>query len=159
MSITAANYARWRKSPLGAVTEDLEQRAVFSLSGDPGGLRVLDVGCGEGAYAVRASRAGADVVGLDRSRSMLEAARARATSAGAVVTWGQGDAGALPFRGASVDLVLAVTALCLVSEPLVALNEMSRVLRPGGVPRRTRSSVHCSESRKRVRRLAARRCE
>ena len=64
---------------------------------------------------------------------MLEAARARATSAGAVVAWCQGDARALPFRNASVDLVLAVTALCLVSESLVALNEMSRVLRPGGV--------------------------
>jgi SAM-dependent methyltransferase len=64
---------------------------------------------------------------------MLEAARARSISAGAVVTWCQGDARALPFRDASVDLVLAVTTLCLVSEPLVALNEMSRVLRPGGV--------------------------
>jgi ubiquinone/menaquinone biosynthesis C-methylase UbiE len=133
MSVTPAVYTRWRESALGALTEDLEKRAVFSLVGDPGGLRVLDVGCGDGAYAVRASREGADVVGLDRSQSMLEAARARATSAGAVVAWCQGDASALPFRDASFDLVLAVTALCLVSEPLVALNEMSRVLRPGGV--------------------------
>jgi ubiquinone/menaquinone biosynthesis C-methylase UbiE len=131
--MTPAAYARWRKSTLGAVTEHLEQETVFSLVGDPGGLRVLDVGCGDGAYAIRASREGADVVGLDRSQSMLEAARARAVSADAVVTWCQGDARALPFRDASVDLVLGVTALCLVSEPLVALNEMSRVLRPGGV--------------------------
>jgi ubiquinone/menaquinone biosynthesis C-methylase UbiE len=133
MSLTPAVYTRWRESALGALTEDLEKRAVFSLVGDPGGLRVLDVGCGDGEYAARASREGADVVGLDRSQPMLEAARAMATSARADVTWCQGDARALPFRDASFDLVLAVTALCLVSEPVVALNEMSRVLRPGGV--------------------------
>jgi ubiquinone/menaquinone biosynthesis C-methylase UbiE len=133
MSLTPAAYARWRQSALGALTEELEQRAVFSLVGDPRGLRVLDVGCGDGAYAIRAAREGVEVFGLDQSRPMLEAARARATSAGAVVTWCQADARALPFRDASVDLVLAVTALCLASEPLVALNEMSRVLRPGGV--------------------------
>jgi len=132
MSLTPTAYARWRQSALGALTEELEQRAVFSLVGDPGGLRVLDVGCGDGAYAVRASREGADVVGLDRSQFMLQAARARAASAGAVVTWCQAQAEALPFREGTFDVVLAVTALCLVSEPLVALNEMSRVLRPGG---------------------------
>ncbi len=133
MSLTPAAYARWRQSTLGALTEYLEQESIFSLIGDPGGLRVLDAGCGDGAHATRAAREGADVVGLDRSQSMLEAARARGPSAGAVVTWCQGDARALPFRDASFDLVLAVTALCFVSEPLVALKEMSRVLRPGGV--------------------------
>jgi ubiquinone/menaquinone biosynthesis C-methylase UbiE len=133
MSITPTAYARWRKSTLGALTEHLEQESVFSLVGDSGGLRVLDVGCGDGAYAVRASREGADAVGLDRSRSMLEAARARAASSGVVVRWCQGQAQALPFRDASFDLVLAVTALCLIREPLVALKEISRVLRPRGV--------------------------
>jgi ubiquinone/menaquinone biosynthesis C-methylase UbiE len=64
---------------------------------------------------------------------MLEAARARATSSGVVVRWCRGQAQALPFRDASFDLVLAVTALCWILEPLVAFNEMSRVLRPGGV--------------------------
>jgi ubiquinone/menaquinone biosynthesis C-methylase UbiE len=131
--VTLAAYAKWRRSTLGALTEHLEQENIFSLAGDAGGLKVLDVGCGDGVYSVRASREGADVVGLDHSRSMLEAARARAASAGAVVTWCQGDAMALPFRDASVDMVLAVTALCLISEPLAALNEMNRVLRPGGV--------------------------
>lgn len=133
MSITPAAYARWRKSTLGALTEHLEQESIFSLVGDPGGLRVLDVGCGDGAYAVRASREGAEVVGLDRSRPMLEAARARATSSGVVVKWCRAQAQALPFHDASFDLVLAVTALCWIPEPLVALNEMSRVLRRGGV--------------------------
>ena len=133
MSLTPAAYARWRQSALGALTEDLEQRAVFSLVGDPSGLRVLDVGCGDGTYAIRAARAGAEVVGLDRSRPMLEAARPRAASSGVVVIWCQGQAQALPLRDATFDLVLAVTALCLIAEPLAALKEISRVLRPRGV--------------------------
>ncbi|MBZ5499340.1 MAG: methyltransferase domain-containing protein [Acidobacteriia bacterium] len=63
---------------------------------------------------------------------MLEAARTRAISSGACVRWCQGAAQSLPFRDASFDLVLAVTALCWITEPVVALKEMNRVLRPGG---------------------------
>jgi len=80
MNIPPETYARWRESALGTFTAKLEQRAVFSLVGDPSGLRVLDVGCGDGVYAVEVSRRGGKVFGLDRSLSMLEAARTRAIS-------------------------------------------------------------------------------
>jgi len=43
MNITPEIYARWRESALGTLTERLEQRAIFSLAGDPSGLRVLDM--------------------------------------------------------------------------------------------------------------------
>jgi ubiquinone/menaquinone biosynthesis C-methylase UbiE len=132
MNITPETYARWRESALGTLTDQLEQRAVFSLVGDPSGLRVLDVGCGDGVYAVAVSQKGGNVSGLDRSLPMLEAARARAISSGACVRWCQGAAQSLPFLDASFDLVLAVTALCWIPEPVVALKEMNRVLRPGG---------------------------
>lgn len=132
MNITPETYTRWRESALGNLTEQLEQRAIFSLVGDPSGLRVLDVGCGDGAYAIEVSRRGGKVVGLDRSLSMLEAARTRAASAGAAIGFCQGDAQSLPFRDAAFDLVLAVTALCWIPEPIVTLREMNRVLRPGG---------------------------
>ena len=133
MNITPETYARWRESALGKLTEQFEQKAVFSLVGDLRGLRVLDVGCGDGAYSVAVSRSGGDVVGLDQSLPMLEASRTRAASLRAVVRLCQGVAQSLPFRDASFDLVLAVTALCWIPEPLVALREMNRVVRPGGV--------------------------
>jgi len=133
MNITPETYARWRESALGTLTEQLEQRAIFSLAGDPSGLRVLDVGCGDGVYAVEVSQRGGKVFGLDRSLPMLEAARTRAISAGACVGWCQGAAQSLPFRDTSFDLVLAVTALCWIPEPVLVLREMNRVLRPGGV--------------------------
>jgi len=132
MNITPETYVRWRESALGTLTEQLEQRAIFSLAGDPSGLRVLDIGCGDGAYAIEASQRGGKVFGLDRSHPMLEAARTRAASAGAGFRWCQGAAQSLPFRDDSFDLVLAVTALCWIREPVVALKEMNRVLRPGG---------------------------
>ena len=132
MTITPETYARWRESALGNLTEQLEQRTIFSLVGDPGGLRVLDVGCGDGAYAIEAAQRGGKVFGLDRSLPMLEAARTRAISSGACVRWCQGAVQSLPFRDASFDLILAVTALCWIPEPVAALKEMNRVLRPGG---------------------------
>ena len=132
MNITPETYARWRESSLGALTEQLEQRAIFSLVGDASGLRVLDVGCGDGAYAIEAAQRGGKVVGLDQSLPMLEAARMRAISSGVCASWCQGAAEALPFPDASFDLVLAVTALCWIPEPVVALKEMNRILRPGG---------------------------
>ncbi len=132
MNITPETYARWRESALGNLTEHLEQRAIYSLVGDPSGLRVLDVGCGDGAYAIEVSRRGGKVVGLDRSLPMLEAAWIRAASSGVVIRFCQGAAQSLPFRDASFDLVLAVTTLCWIHEPVIAIKEMSRVLRPGG---------------------------
>ena len=69
--------------PSAALTEQLEQRAIFSLVGDPSGLTVLDVGCGDGVYAVEVSQRGGKVFGLDRSLPMLEAARTRTISSGA----------------------------------------------------------------------------
>jgi ubiquinone/menaquinone biosynthesis C-methylase UbiE len=132
MSITPETYAQWRNSALGALTEQLAQKAAFSLVGDLSGLKVLDVGCGDGSYAMEASQRGGRVFDLDRSLPMLEAARRRATSSSAGIEWCQAAAQSLPFRDASFDLVLAVTALCWIPEPVLVLKEMNRVLRPGG---------------------------
>jgi ubiquinone/menaquinone biosynthesis C-methylase UbiE len=132
MNITPDTNARWRESALGTLTERLEQRAIFTLVGDPSGMMVLDVGCGDGVYAVEVSRRGGMVVGLDRSLPMLEAARTRAAASRAGVGWCQGVAQSLPFRDASFDLVLMVTTLCWAPEPILILREIGRVVRPGG---------------------------
>ena len=135
MDITPATYAHWRESELGSITELLEQEAVFSQLPDLRGWRVLDVGCGDGTYAIEASRRGAIVTGLDSSLPMLVAAwqRERRILGGAEISWCHGRAEALPFQDGSFDLVLAITVLCLVQSPSQVVGELARVLRPGGM--------------------------
>jgi len=79
--VVAANtYARWRATTLGQITERVETNVVFDLAGELRGKRVLDVGTGDGTYAIEAAARGAAVTGLDVEQEMLAAASARATA-------------------------------------------------------------------------------
>lgn len=131
-AVAARTYARWRATMLGAITEDVERRVVLDLAGPLGGRRVLDVGCGDGTYAIEAAARGACVTALDVEEEMLDAARTRAERRGVVVTLRRGRAEALPFDGGAFDVVLAVTVLCFVPDARVVVREMARVLAPGG---------------------------
>ncbi len=126
-------YARWRGTALGTVTERLERGAVLDLTGPLAGRDVLDVGCGDGTYALAAARAGARVTAVDRSAATVEAARRNAADAHVALELRVAEALELPFPAERFDVVLAVTVLCFVAEPQRAVAEMARVLRPGGV--------------------------
>ncbi len=67
VTTTPLDYAAWRATRVGVTTEWLERAAVLELAGPLGGLDVLDVGCGDGAYALAAAEAGARVTGVDAS--------------------------------------------------------------------------------------------
>lgn len=131
-AVAAGSYARWRATTLGGITERVEMRVVFELAGPLRGKRVLDVGTGDGTYAIEAAARGAIVTALDLQLDMLDAARARASSRGLEVSLRQGRAEELPFDDASFDVVLAVTVLCFVPDADIAVREMARVLAPGG---------------------------
>lgn len=98
-----------------------------------GGETVLDVACGTGYFTRRFGEvvgAGGLAVGLDASVTML----GRAASAGAAenVAYVRADACSLPFRKGSVDAVCCFAALYLIEEPMRAVDEILRVLAPGG---------------------------
>jgi ubiquinone/menaquinone biosynthesis C-methylase UbiE len=99
------------------------------------GERVLDVGCGTGIVARRAApRVGTDgrVTGLDLSPGMLAVARSVALRERLSIDWREGRAEGLPFADGEFDVVLCQYALMFFVNPLVALNEMRRVLADGG---------------------------
>jgi SAM-dependent methyltransferase len=87
--------------------------------------RVLDVGCGNGAYLAELRARGIAAVGCDLSPGMLASASAHPALVNADVT-------ALPFRPHSYDVVLAPHMLYHVADRAAAASEMRRVLRPGG---------------------------
>jgi ubiquinone/menaquinone biosynthesis C-methylase UbiE len=128
----AQRYRAWRKHSLGAFTERLEVAAVLESLAPVSGKRILDAGCGDGIYSVAAAARGARVTGVDLSEDMLALARQRSAAKGVNVDWRQGDVLALPFPDASFDLAIAITLLCLVSDPRGAVRELARVLVPGG---------------------------
>jgi ubiquinone/menaquinone biosynthesis C-methylase UbiE len=99
----------------------------------PQGGDLLEVAPGPGYFAIEMARGGVHrVTGLDISRTMVELARKNAAEAGVEVDFRRGDASVMPFADGSFDLLACSAAFKNFSEPHKALEEMYRVLRPGG---------------------------
>ena len=97
------------------------------------GSRVLEVAPGPGYLAIEiAKRTGAQVTGLDISRTFVQIATENARKAGIKVDFQHGDAADLPFADGQFDFIVCRAAFKNFSRPLVALNEMYRVLKKGG---------------------------
>lgn len=125
-------YARWRASQIGATTERLEGRLILELVGDVSGCRILDVGCGDGEFALELTRRGAIVTGIDASAEMIEAASGLAKRHNADIAFQVAMAEHLPFPAEQFDVVTAITILCFVDDAAPVFQEIARVLRPGG---------------------------
>ena len=109
------------------------QPRMLALAGDVSAKRVLDLGCGEGAYARALAGRGARVTGIDGSAKLIEVARQRAAAAGLDIDHDCLNASALDrLASDAFDLVVASMILMNVEDYEGAIRESFRVLAPGG---------------------------
>jgi ubiquinone/menaquinone biosynthesis C-methylase UbiE len=110
--------------------KDLARRTAGQISP---GSKVLEVAPGPGYYAIELAKLGDyEITGLDISKTFVEIATANACKAGVRVDFRQGNASNMPFGNETFDLLVCCAAFKNFTEPKLALEEMYRVLRPGG---------------------------
>ena len=109
------------------------RRTAVKKAAPKPGERVLDCACGTGDLTRAFAASGVEeVVGLDFTPEMLEIARRKPMKSGAPVRYLDGDAMALPFEDSEFDIVSIAFGIRNVADPMKALREFRRVLRPGG---------------------------
>jgi len=97
------------------------------------GTTVLDLGCGGGFMAEALARRGAAVIGVDPVAEVVAAAREHALLAGLAIDYRVGGGEAIPLADRSVDCVVCVDVLEHVADIDRVLDEIARVLKPGGL--------------------------
>jgi ubiquinone/menaquinone biosynthesis C-methylase UbiE len=96
--------------------------------------KVLEIAPGPGYFCIELAKLGDyQITGLDISKSFVEIARRNAAESGLKIDFRQGNASAMPFADNTVDFTFCQAAFKNFSEPVKAIAEMHRVLRPGGL--------------------------
>jgi SAM-dependent methyltransferase len=106
--------------------------ALIERLGPTPGERWLDLATGTGAVALRAARAGAEVIAQDLAPGLIETARTMAAQEGLSVRFDVGDAERLAYPDASFDVVSSAHGVVFATDHSAVARELSRVCRPGG---------------------------
>jgi SAM-dependent methyltransferase len=130
------NKALWEKGDFTRIAASMREsgEAVVAGLGVTKGLKVLDLGSGDGTTALPEARLGADVVGVDIARNLVEAGNRRAQAEGLTnCQFQEGDASNLSeVADRSFDLVVSIFGAMFAPKPFDVAREMVRVTRPGG---------------------------
>jgi ubiquinone/menaquinone biosynthesis C-methylase UbiE len=130
------NQALWEKGDFTRIAASMREsgEALVKSIGVTKGLKVLDLGCGDGTTALPEARLGADVLGVDIARNLVEAGNKRAKEAGLTnLKFQEGDACELrDLKDKSFDLVVSVFGAMFAPKPFDVAKEMVRVTKPGG---------------------------
>ena len=130
------NKALWEKGDFTRIAASMRESgdALVEKLGVKKGMKVLDLGCGDGTTAVPEAKRGADVLGVDIARNLVEAGNRRARDMGlANLTFEEGDATDLAgLQDKSFDLVVSIFGAMFAPKPFDVAKEMVRVTRPGG---------------------------
>jgi ubiquinone/menaquinone biosynthesis C-methylase UbiE len=124
--------ATWYTKNTGQDLRRFTETAALIAARVPRGSHVLEVAPGPGYLTIELARAGYTVSALDISQSFVRIARANTAKAGYRADIQQGNAAAMPFPGDSFDFVVCMAAFKNFADPVGALDEIHRVLKPGG---------------------------
>src|SRR6201993_1814159 len=130
------NKALWEKGDFTRIAATMREsgEALVSTLGIKKGLKVLDLGCGDGTTALPEAKLGAEVLGVDIARNLVDAGNQRAAAAGLTnIRFQEGDVTnlqGLPDRG--FDLVVSIFGAMFAPKPFDVAKQMVRVTRPGG---------------------------
>lgn len=130
------NKALWEKGDFTRIAESMREsgeqlvRKIHVAKG----MKVVDLGCGDGTTALPEARLGADVLGVDIAANLVEAGNRRAKAEGlANCRFQEGDATDLSdLKDGSFDLVVSIFGAMFAPKPFDVAKEMTRVTRPGG---------------------------
>jgi SAM-dependent methyltransferase len=130
------NKALWEKGDFTRIAASMREsgEALVKSLGITKGLKVLDLGCGDGTTALPEAKLGADVLGVDIATNLVEAGNKRATEHGLTnCKFQEGDASNLhELKDQSFDLVVSIFGAMFAPKPFDVAKEMVRVTRPGG---------------------------
>jgi len=130
------NKALWEKGDFTRIAQSMREsgEALVGRIGTAKGLKVLDLGCGDGTTAIPAAKLGADVLGVDIASNLVAAGNKRAKELGlANCRFQEGDATNLnPLPDKTFDLVMSIFGAMFAPKPFDVAREMVRVTRPGG---------------------------
>src|SRR5215208_4484102 len=129
------NKALWEKGDFTRIAQSMREsgEALVNGLGITKGLKVLDLGCGDGTTALPEARLGADVLGVDIASNLVEAGNKRAKEQGlANCRFQEGDASNLhELQDRTFDLVVSIFGAMFAPKPFDVAKEMVRVTRPG----------------------------
>jgi len=130
------NKALWEKGDFSRVADSMRRsgEALVARLGVTPGIKVLDLGCGDGTTALPEARLGADVLGVDIASSLVAAGNRRAEAEGlANCRFQEGDASHLDdLADDTFDLAVSIFGAMFAPRPFDVAKEMVRVTRPGG---------------------------
>ncbi|HEX9512965.1 MAG TPA: methyltransferase domain-containing protein [Puia sp.] len=130
------NKTLWEKGDFTKIAESMRESgsALVAQLGITKGLKVLDLGCGDGTTAIPEAKLGADVLGVDIASNLVAAGKMQAEAEGLTnCTFREGDATDLhELNEHSFDLVVSIFGAMFAPKPFDVAKEMVRVTRPGG---------------------------
>jgi len=130
------NKALWEKGDFTRIAESMREsgEALVERLGITKGLKVLDLGCGDGTTALPEARLGAEVLGVDIAKNLVEAGNRRAKDEGLTnCKFQEGDASNLhELKDHTFDLVVSIFGAMFAPKPFDVAKEMVRVTKPGG---------------------------